>query len=102
MLGLHYFHHTKNEVFIKKFLQYKMRPNPQETTALVTFTEEILNGKLYFCAMYYMKTFIRKEYTGQVFQQLLKYKTGWFSIQLLTFTTLLPLPLCFQKLASLV
>ena len=25
-----------------------MRPNPQETTDLVTFTEEILNGKLHF------------------------------------------------------
>ena len=25
-----------------------MRPNPQETADLVTFTEEILNGKLYF------------------------------------------------------
>ena len=25
-----------------------MRPNPQETSDLVTFTEEILNGKLHF------------------------------------------------------
>ena len=25
-----------------------MRPNPQETANLVTFTEEILNGKLQF------------------------------------------------------
>ena len=25
-----------------------MRPNPQETVDLVTFTEEILNGKLQF------------------------------------------------------
>ena len=25
-----------------------MGPNPQETTDLVTFTEEILNGKLHF------------------------------------------------------
>ena len=25
-----------------------MWPNPQETAGLVTFTEEILNGKLYF------------------------------------------------------
>ena len=25
-----------------------MRPNPQETVDLVTFTEEILNGKLHF------------------------------------------------------
>ena len=26
-----------------------MWPNPQETVDLVTFTEEILNGKLHFC-----------------------------------------------------
>ena len=25
-----------------------MRPNPKETAELVTFTEEILNGKLHF------------------------------------------------------
>ena len=25
-----------------------MRPNPQETADLVTFTEQILNGKLHF------------------------------------------------------
>ena len=29
-----------------------MLPNPQETADLVTFTEEILNGKLHFCAVY--------------------------------------------------
>ena len=28
-----------------------MSPNPQETADLVTFTEEILNGKLHFCAV---------------------------------------------------
>ena len=28
-----------------------MRPNPQETANLVTFTEEILNGKLRFLCM---------------------------------------------------
>ena len=28
-----------------------MRPNPQETADLVTFTEEIRNGKLQFCAV---------------------------------------------------
>ena len=28
-----------------------MWPNPQETVDLVTFTEEILNGKPHFCAM---------------------------------------------------
>ena len=35
-----------------------MRPNPQETADLVTFTEEILNGKLHFCAV------IMKEWGG--------------------------------------
>ena len=33
-----------------------MWPNPQETGDLVTFTEEILNGKLYFCAVFVCKT----------------------------------------------
>ena len=28
-----------------------MWPNPQETANLFTFTEEILNGKLHFCAV---------------------------------------------------
>ena len=28
-----------------------MWPNPQETANLVTFTEEILNGKLHFCTV---------------------------------------------------
>ena len=28
-----------------------MWPNPQETADLVTFVEEILNGKLHFCAV---------------------------------------------------
>ena len=28
-----------------------MWPNPQETADSVTFTEEILNGKLHFCAV---------------------------------------------------
>ena len=31
-----------------------MRPNPQESADLVTFTEEILNGKLHFlCSVEY-------------------------------------------------
>ena len=28
-----------------------MRPNPQETADLVRVTEELLNGKLIFCAV---------------------------------------------------
>ena len=31
-----------------------MRPNPQETADLVTFTEEIISGKLLFCAVFDM------------------------------------------------
>ena len=43
-------HCTKNEVFHQEFLQW-MWPNLQETADLVTFTEEILNGKLrFFCS----------------------------------------------------
>ena len=34
-----------------------MLPNPQETSDLVTFTEEILNGKLHFlCSVYWAIT----------------------------------------------
>ena len=33
-----------------------MRPNSQETADLVTFTEEILIGKLHFCAVQLNKT----------------------------------------------
>ena len=40
-------HCTKNEVFHYGFFQ-QMRPNPQFPTDLVTFTEEIRNGKLHF------------------------------------------------------
>ena len=32
--------------FFKSIL---IRPNPQETADLLTFTEKILNGKLHFC-----------------------------------------------------
>ena len=32
-----------------------MRPNPQEIVDLVTFTEEILNEKLHFCAVLILK-----------------------------------------------
>ena len=43
-------HCTKNEVFHEGFIQ-QMWPNPQEPADLVTFTEEIFNGKLNFCAV---------------------------------------------------
>ena len=32
-----------------------MRPNPQENADLVTFTEEILNGKLHFILQWYLQ-----------------------------------------------
>ena len=38
---------------IKEFVSKYDRPNPQETVNLVTFTAEILNGKLYFlCSVF--------------------------------------------------
>ena len=40
-------HCTKNKVFHYGFLQY-IWPNPQFPADLVTFTEEIRNGKLHF------------------------------------------------------
>ena len=41
------FHCAKNGIFCWGFLQ-QMWANPQFLVDLVTFTEEILNGKLYF------------------------------------------------------
>ena len=47
-------HCLKNEVFHYEFLQ-QMWANPQFPTDLVTFTEEILHGKLHFlCSDYYL------------------------------------------------
>ena len=46
----HWNHYTKKEVFHQGFLK-QMWPNPLETSDLVTFTEEIFNGKFHF-AMY--------------------------------------------------
>ena len=31
-----------------------MRPNTQETMDLLTFIEKTFNGKLHFCAVYYV------------------------------------------------
>ena len=46
-------HYTIHEVFHYRFRQ-QMWPNPQETADLVTFTEEIFNGKLhFFCKVVY-------------------------------------------------
>ena len=39
-----------------------MWPNLQETADLITFTEEILNGKLHFCAV----VLITKQFTGLI------------------------------------
>ena len=46
-----FYQSTKNEVFRSTFL-YQMWPTLQETANWVTFTDGILNGKLYFCAVY--------------------------------------------------
>ena len=35
-----------------------MRPNPQETADLLTFTEEILNGKLHFLCCVFFSIFM--------------------------------------------
>ena len=42
-----FLYNTTNEVFFHGFSQ-QMWPNPHETSYLVTFTKEILNGKLRF------------------------------------------------------
>ena len=34
-----------------------MRPNPQVTADLVTFTEEILNGNFIFCAVFIVREY---------------------------------------------
>ena len=47
LIGEEYHHCTKNEIFYWGFLQ-QIWPNLQEIVDLVTFTEEILNEKLYF------------------------------------------------------
>ena len=41
-----------------------MRPNPQETVDLVTFTEEILNGKLQFlCSFNFYKHYLGRRFS---------------------------------------
>ena len=49
-----------------------MGPNPQETADVVTFTEEILNGKLHFLCSSILIFFFKKTYapTFQLFQNL--------------------------------
>ena len=49
-----------------------MLPNPQKTVDLVTFTEEILNGKLHFCAVNIVAT--------QKFDDSQIPSTSWISI----------------------
>ena len=44
-----------------------MRPNPQETADLVTFTEEIYNGKLHFCAV--INTYVNKLLRDALFNE---------------------------------
>ena len=66
-----------------------MWPNPQETADFVTFTEEILNGKLHFlcngCRNWHSETgskYIGKEVIDQLNWQILGWKllrSSWFS-----------------------
>ena len=56
---------TKNKVFHWRFFQ-QMWPNPLETADLVTFTEEILNGKLYFLSSFHrMEACVTTNITSQ-------------------------------------
>ena len=52
------YHCTKNEVFHEEFPQ-KMWPNPQGIADFVTFTEEILNGKLHFFVQWPSLAFLK-------------------------------------------
>ena len=55
-------HCTKYEVFHEGFLQ-QMWPNTQETADLVTFSEEILHGKIHFlCSVNISKLYISRSY----------------------------------------
>ena len=46
-LVLEFLYFTKNDAFHAGFLQ-KIKSNPEETEDLLTFTKEIVNGKLNF------------------------------------------------------
>ena len=44
-----------------------MWPNPQENMNLVTFTEEIINGKIHFCAVYVLKKLLSTSFLAKNF-----------------------------------
>ena len=48
-----------------------MRPNPQKTADLVTYTKEILNGKLHFCVVFLLilALKLRERHINLVYQQ---------------------------------
>ena len=48
-----------------------MRPNPQETADLATFTEEILNKTSFLCSMNTRKRW------KEVFQKIPNHQCGW-------------------------
>ena len=48
-----------------------MWPNPQETPNLVTFTKEILNGKLHFLCNIKVTNYFRKEASIQMIDRVL-------------------------------
>ena len=58
-------HCAKTEVLHSGFLQY-MWPNPQENADLVTFAEEILNGKLLFLYSVIIGFFYQKYYSDSI------------------------------------
>ena len=42
-----------------------MWPNPQETADFVTFTEEILDGKLFFCGVRVFEDYLKSKIKNQ-------------------------------------
>ena len=73
-----------------------MWPNPQETADLVTFTEEVLNGKLHFFhSDHKLAVFIKSKYDWNLFLPMVFFKSFdeiielWHNIGLIYPTTLI-------------
>ena len=60
-----------------------MWPNPQENCGLVTFTEEILNGKLHFLCSEGCETFDAKENVYMSWKSVLSKVAEWTAIILI-------------------
>ena len=64
-----------------------MWPYPQETADLVTFTEEILNGKLYFlCSVYWEYSWPKKYFVQTTFHNNLSRLLVILAVAQYTFT----------------